>query len=269
MADQALFISEGESFRPTEWAVGPWSADALQGSAYGALLARALERSEAAHGMLPGRLSFDLWRPVTGEPLTVAVAVLRDGRKARTAEASLLQAGKPVARCTAVFLKADATASPAGVERAAPALGPDAGRTIPPHVKAWSPFFTGVDTRVVEGDLLRPGPAAAWFNQGRTLVDAEAMSPLGHAVSAADLCSGISAVVDLRKTTFVNPDLTVLLWRTPRAPWILLRAETSVGDQGTGVARGTLWDLDGPFGACAQTLIFERLSLPGPRESSA
>jgi hypothetical protein len=44
----------------------------------------------------------------------------------------------------------------------------------------------------------------------------------------------------------------------PRAPWILLRAETAVGDRGTGVARGTLSDLDGPFGACEQTLLFER-----------
>jgi hypothetical protein len=34
--------------------------------------------------------------------------------------------------------------------------------------------------------------------------------------------------------------------------------ETIVGDRGTGVARGTLSDLDGPFGACEQTLLFER-----------
>ena len=129
---------------------------------------------------------------------------------------------------------------------------------MPPHVRAWSPFFTGVDTRVVEGDLLKPGPAAAWFNLGRPLVQGEVTSPLVHAVSAADLASGISAVVDLRVWTFINADLTVLLWRTPRAPWILLHAETAVGDRGTGVARGTLSDLDGPFGACEQTLLFER-----------
>ena len=83
-----------------------------------------------------------------------------------------------------------------------------------------------------------------------------------HTVSAADLCSGISAVVNLREVTFVNADLTLVFWRMPRAPWILLAAETRVGDQDTGVARGTLSDLDGAFGACEQTLLFERRAEP-------
>ena len=65
-------------------------------------------------------------------------------------------------------------------------------------------------------------------------------------------------MVNLREVTFVNADLTTVFWRQPRAPGILLSAETQVGDQGTGVARGTLSDVDGTFGACEQTLIFER-----------
>jgi hypothetical protein len=254
MADEVMFSADGDGFQPTGWAVGPWSADALQASAYGGLLVRAIERSAAA-AMIVSRLSFDLWRPVTRERITTDLTVLRDGRKARTVEASLLQGGKSVARCTAVLLKADAGSTPVPV---APALGPDAGRPVPPPVKAWSPFFTGVDTRVVEGDLLEPGPAAAWFHLGRALVEGEENTPLVHAVSAADLASGISAVVDLRAWSFVNADLTLVLWRTPAPPWILLRAETTTGDQGTGIARGELSDRDGPFGACAQTLIFER-----------
>ncbi len=137
-------------------------------------------------------------------------------------------------------------------------MGPAAGRAVPPQVKSWSPFFTGVDTRVVAGDLLKPGPAAAWFRQTRPLVHTEPISPLAHAVSAADLTSGISAVVNLKHWSVINPGLTVVLWRVPRAPWILLSAETLVGDRGTGVARGTLSDLDGPFGACEQTLLFEQ-----------
>jgi hypothetical protein len=253
-----MFVAQGAHLQPTEWAVGPWSPDTLQASAYGGLLARALERCQAAAGMMPARLSFDLWRPVTRERLTPSVTVLRDGRKARTLEASLTQAGQPVARCTAVFLRSDATAVPATIERVAPAILPEAGRPIPPQVKNWSPFFTGVDTRVVQGDLLKPGPATCWFNVERPLVGGEENSPLAHAVSAADLASGISAVVDLRTWSFINADLTLVLWRIPRVPWILLAADTRVGDQGTGVARGTLSDLDGAFGCCEQTLIFDR-----------
>jgi len=258
MKEEAMFVADGELFRPTQWAVGPWSADALQGSAYGGLLVRILERSEAAAGMRVARLSFDLWRPVTLAPIGASVTTLRDGRKARTAEASLIQQGRPVARCTAVFLRIDAEATPPGAAGTAADQGPEAGRPIPPTVKAWSPFFTGVDTRVVEGDLLKPGPAAAWFNLVRTLVAGEDNSPLVHAVSAADLASGISAVVDLRAWSFVNADLTVVIWRIPRPPWILLRAETTVGVDGTGAARGLLADRHGPFGTCVQTLLFER-----------
>src|SRR5437899_12615114 len=258
MTDQCMFVPDGDSFQPTEWAVGPWSRDLLQASAYGGLMVRALERDAPAPGMMLARLSFDLWRPVRRERLTPSVTVLREGRKARTVEASLVQGGKPVARCTAVYLKADPSVAAAPVDRTPPRLGPDAGRPLPPHVKGWSPFFTGVDTRTVEGDLLKPGPAACWFNLERPLVTGETNSALVHTVSAAALCSGTSAVVNLREVTFVNADLTVVVWRQPRAPWILLAAETRVGDQGTGVARGTLSDVDGAFGACEQTLLFER-----------
>jgi len=257
MTAHSVFVSDGDSFLPTQWAVGPWSKDLLQGSAFGGLIARALDHSAPA-GMMLARLSFDLWRPVTREPLTPSITVLRDGRKARTLEASLSQDGKAVARCTAVYLKADASLTPAPVDRTPPRLGPEAGRPIPDVARRWSPFFTGVDTRTVEGDLLKPGPAACWFNLQRALVPGETNSPLVHTVSAADLCSGISAVVDLRQVTFVNADLTIVFWRQPRAPWILLSAETRAGDQGTGVARGTLSDVDGTFGACEQTLLFER-----------
>jgi len=257
MADECLFIAEDDVFQPTEWAVGPWSPDTLQASAYGALLTRVLE-ADTPSGMLLARLSFDLWRPVTREPLMAVLTVLREGTKARTAEASLLQRDRPVARCTAVYLKTDAAATPPATRPAAPARGPDAGRAVPPQVRAWSPFFTGVDTRVVEGDLLKPGPAAAWFHLQRPLILGEPNSPLVHATSAADLASGISAVVDLRAWSFINADLTMVLWRMPRAPWILLAAETHVGDRGTGVTRGVLSDVDGPFGSCAQTLLFDK-----------
>ena len=262
MTQECLFVAEVDSLAPTEWAVGPWSTDTLQGSACCGLLVRTLERSDTPPGMQISRLSFDLWRPVTREHLIPGVSTLRDGRKARTVEASLTQAGRPVARCTALYLAANAQAVPVPSVMAPPPLGPEDGRPVPPQVRAWSPFFTGVDTRVVEGDLLKPGPAAAWFNLGRSLVRGEATSPLVHAVSAADLASGISAVVDLRAWTFINADLTVLFWRMPRAPWILLHAETAVGDRGTGLARGTLSDVDGPFGACEQTLLFERRQPP-------
>ncbi len=40
--------------------------------------------------------------------------------------------------------------------------------------------------------------------------------------------------------------------------WILVRATTRVGPEGNGSALGVLSDVGGEFGACAQSLIFER-----------
>ena len=257
MADQAMFVAAGDEMHPTECAVGPWSPDTLQASAYGGLLVRLLERPPTPGDMTIARLSFDLWRPVTREPIRGVVTVLREGRKAQTVEASLLQGGKPVARCTAVLLKTDAASTPPAAPLVPPAKGPEAGTPIPSVARNWSPFFTGVETRTVEGDLLKPGPVSAWFHLQRPLVEGEENSPLVHATSAADLASGISAVVDIRAWSFVNADLTMVLWRTPRVPWILLAAETYVGDRGTGVAHGLLSDVDGAFGRCAQTLMFD------------
>src|SRR5262245_56297236 len=81
VTQQSLFVAEADGLEPTEWAVGPWSPDTLQASAYGALLVRALERSEQVPGMMLARLSFDLWRPVTRQHLTAGTSILRDGRK--------------------------------------------------------------------------------------------------------------------------------------------------------------------------------------------
>ncbi len=258
METRPVFVPEGEGYRPTDWAVGPWGPDLIQGSASAGLLVRAVERLDHPYPALPACLGFAFWRPVRRGLLATAVSVLREGRKARTVEAALVQDGEVVARCTALFLRADPDSTPPVDAPGSLLAGPEAGRPIPPHVRAWSPFFTGVETRVVEGDLLVPGPAAAWFTLTRPLVEGEEPSPLVQAASAADLASGISAVVDLRAWSFVNADLALSLWRPPVGPWILVRAETHAGEQGTGSTLGLLHDARGPFGHCAQSLIFER-----------
>ena len=263
----SVFVLEGDVYHPTGRSVGPWTPDTIQGSASAGLLARALERVPQPTAMVLARLSFDLWRPVARHSLTVAVSVLRDGRKARTVEASLVQDAKPVARCTALFLRADpASAPPTGAPAASPP-GPEAGRPIPERVRNWSPFFRGVDTRVIDGDLERPGPTAAWFTLVPPLVAGEENSSLVQTVSAADLASGISAFVDRGAWSYVNADLGVMMWRPPLGGWILVSAETRAGTQGTGLATGLLSDVHGPFGSCAQNLIFERARRRDPGSS--
>src|SRR5262249_59084212 len=77
-------------------------------------------------------------------------------------------------------------------------------------------------------------------------------------VGAAAVGRGIWAGVDIRVWPFANADPTVARGRPPVAPGILVRAETHVGEAGTGSTLATLLDAQGAFGSCAQSLLFDR-----------
>jgi hypothetical protein len=80
----AIFMREGNLFRATEQAGGPWSPDMLQGSATGGLMVREVERLAITSGFAVRRLTFDLWRPAGLRAFRTETDVLRDGRKAKT-----------------------------------------------------------------------------------------------------------------------------------------------------------------------------------------
>ncbi|GER15552.1 thioesterase family protein [Variovorax boronicumulans] len=254
-----VFVSDGERFVPTEAAIGPWSADALQGSATAALLVRALQAHEANQGREAARLSFDFWRPASRAPITLEFTLLRDGAKARTVVFDMVQDGKSVLRCTALLLRSGQTpALPAADAFAAVTFAPpEEGAPIPAVASRMSPFFAGVDVRMARGQILEPGPAAAWLRLGRPLVDDEAASPLAQVASAADLVAGISQWAHPARLGFVNADLTINLRRAPRGEWVLVDALTLAGPMGTGYAVGQLHDRDGPVGQCVSSLLFE------------
>ena len=166
--------------------------------------------------------------------------------------------GVEVARCTAVLLREAAVQLPAAAQAsdvAPPA--PETGRPIPDQARRWSPYFTGVDTRVIEGDLMQPGPAAVWFRHLRPVVAGEADTPLMAAVAAADLGSGIAATVDLRRWSFVNAEMTVYLHRPPAGNWMLNRSTMRLDRRGIGLTTMVLEDTAGPFGAASQSLLIE------------
>src|SRR5471030_1828659 len=79
----AIFMPEGDLFRATEHAGGPWSPDLLQGSATTGLMVREVERLAIASGFAVRRLTFDLWRPAGLNAFRLQTELLRDGRKAK------------------------------------------------------------------------------------------------------------------------------------------------------------------------------------------
>jgi hypothetical protein len=126
------------------------------------------------------------------------VRTIRKGRKTEFLEATLSDGTHDVARAWAVRLRAICVELP---PEAAPVAGPnpdppDIAEVFELSQQDANPFFAGIETRVVSGDLRQPGPALAWFRLRRSIVAGEEPSPLMRVVAVADFASGISSVLD-------------------------------------------------------------------------
>lgn len=255
----AIFKPEGHLFQATELAGGPWSPDMLQGSATTALMARDVERLAGQSGFAVRRLTFDLWRPAGLRAFRTITELLRDGRKAKTVQVRLMDGETEIGRCTALLTAqsgespVDPFARPAVVDKT-----PEAGAPPPAFAQKWSRYFQNVSVRLIEGALEKPGPAAAWMRLDAALVEGEPNTPLLQAVQAADFASGVAQIVDMRNWTFINPEISLYLFRPPEDQWILIRAATRVGANGAGLTTATLSDLKGPFAEVMQAMTFER-----------
>lgn len=264
--DEALFVSEGGAWIPTDRSRGPWTRDALHGGPVAALVARAAERCEPIPGaMHVTRLSLELLRPVPVSPLEVHASVVRPGRKVQLVDVHVSSGGVDLAWGRALrirLLEAEGTVSDRiasfTTESGAPPPGPDEGSPTEPLVEGYRAFHnSGAELRFVRGEFGRRGPATVWVRLAVPLVPGEEPSPVQRAAAAADFGNGVSSVLDYGSWIFINPDLTITLERPPVGEWICLDAATRLGAPGVGVAQSALWDGGGRFGTAIQSLLVE------------
>ena len=255
MSESIFEASEDGRFIPTEAALSPWTDQALHGSPSTMLMARAIERFESEQEMFVTRLTVELLRPFGRVPLAVTTKVVRPGRKVQLIESSLWNGEQEVARATALRI------------RRAPVNVPETADTLP-HPRPdtlveWSGGWRGGPAYHVLGVEMRAprtgdaAPGWAWFRLKLPVVPGEEPSGLLRVCAAADFPNGISYVVDPRKTSFVNPDLTVSVLRHPIDEWVLVDARTWLEPQGTGLAEGALYDRRGRVGRSVQSLLVE------------
>lgn len=243
-------------FVPTEAALGPWTDQALHGGPPAMLLARAIELFPSDQEMFVSRLTVELLRPVGRTPLAVTTRLTRPGRKVQLVEASLWNGEQEVARATALRIRRSEVDVPATVD-----LLP---HPEPESVGGWSgDWRRGNAYHVIGVDIRGPEPRVggspgwAWFRLKLPLVPGEDPTPLIRMCAAADFPNGISYVVDPRRTSFVNPDLSVFVTRPPVDEWVLVDARTWLETRGTGTAEGALYDRRGRIGRSVQSLIVE------------
>jgi hypothetical protein len=259
---EALFTPEGEHYRPSELARGPWAPGALHGGPVAALLVHLADGAEAPGAMHPARATIELLRPVPLAPLRPAVRIVRPGRKVQIVESALFAGDAEVARCTllrlrraAVPIPADArggpTEPPPGPDHAAPITAP-AWSSVP---RAYHSHAT--EHRVVRGAWGESGPCTDWIRVCAPLLPDVPPSPLARVAAAADFGNGIGAALPYDRFTFLNADLTLHLHRLPVGEWVCLDAATWPEGDGVGVAESALFDERGRIGRALQSVLIE------------
>jgi hypothetical protein len=253
-----VYRIDGATAHTQPCAAGPWSADLQHGGAPASLVAWAAERIPTREPMHVVRLTVDLLRPVPIAPLEIRTDVVREGRKIQLCAVSLLNEGVEVVRASVLKVRNAEIALPeTAVEESILLPGPEVGAEPDDLLGGGNGFVAGLELRVVRGGFRKPGPGAIWFRARRPIVEGEALSPLMRAAMTSDFCNGASSVLDFRRWTFINADLSINLARPPVGEWILLDAQTWLASNGAGVAFAKLGDACGYFGRAIQSLVIE------------
>ncbi|WP_369719496.1 thioesterase family protein [Bradyrhizobium sp. LLZ17] len=254
----AIYRVDGNSVITSPEAAGPWDRRMQHGSAPSALVTWAAERIPTPVPMNVARVTIDLMRPVPVAPLTIATAVLREGRKIQLCEVKLLADGVQVVGATVLKIKRQALALPDNVGELPVTLPSPEDSLVEDGHGASSPFAGMVSMRAARGRFGQAGAGAIWFRLDHPLVQGEAVSQAMRAVIAADFSNGTASTLDFRAWTFINADLTVSLAREPVGEWILLDGESWIGPDGAGLAMSRLADRQGYFGRAVQSLVIEK-----------
>jgi len=259
---EAIFHLDGGRAVPTELARGPWSPDAQHGGGPAALLARAVEQCDPGPADFVARLTIELLRPVPLVPLAVDARTFRPGRKVQWIEASIVADEVEVARATALRLRADdALALPVDEPPPLEIPGPEAGARFEIGWDATRDvgFWRAMELRQTRGSWGETGPATVWFRLVVPIVAGEEPTPLQRVAAAADFGNGVSATLERGQYLFINPDLSIHLYRHPVGEWVALDAITYAEARGVGLAESALHDQRGRIGRSLQCLLVDRL----------
>jgi acyl-CoA thioesterase superfamily protein/acyl-Coa thioesterase superfamily protein len=261
MMTESIFEPVGQDlYAPTEAALGPWTDQALHGGPPAMLMAREIERFQPDADLFVTRLTIELLRPVGRTHIAVRCRLVRPGRKVQLVEASLWQDQREVARATALRIRRAKIDLPVSSEPPPHTLPDTGGQWTPAYRSGPAYHLLGVEIRTPREARGELAPHWAWIRLKLPLIPEETPSGLVRVCAAADFPNGISYVIDPRKITYVNPDITVYMHRLPIGEWVMVDARTWLQPYGTGWAEGALYDEEGRIGRSVQGLLVEQRS---------
>jgi hypothetical protein len=250
----ALAGPSGSRFSAAPDTAGPWDPRMQHGGPPGALLVLLAEHVAATQtgrsDLTALRFAGEFVGPVPVGEVEVTTLVVRAARSGVLVALSLSSGGRSCLDAR-VWLVRDADTSIVAHPRSDTSVPTTTGRGL-----GWSfPWADTIEWRAESGSLVEAGPARMWARPRLRVLAGVPLTGLQHAVLVGDSASGVSSELDWAQWSFLNVDLDVHLARPVQGEWICIDAATQLGAHGSGLARSTLFDVYGPVGATAQTLV--------------
>lgn len=263
---ESLFIQQGNTFTPTEKALGPWGPGMLHGGASAGLIGHALDEASGRDELQFARVSLDMFRPVPQVPLTVESRIVRDGKRVQIIDVSVFGNGKEVARGTGLKMCPKAIELPDGMSVSDETLpSPDSLATVsimgtkkPEEIPPGLHF--NLETKRVCG-FAGQGEGKAWFRMPVPVVAHKPMSPFVHMCLISDFGNGTGQFYVKNSAGSINADITLYLHRIPESDWVGFSSKAHMQLNGIGVILTNLCDTKGPIGHISQAIMPQ--PLPG------
>jgi len=255
------FSRRGDSLQPNSIARGGWG-ETMSGHVAGGLLGWAVERAVDDPAFLPARLTVDLPKPTTLQPVDVRTRILRNGKRLRLVEAVMLQDGELVAQATGLFLRR--TEHPRGE-----VWSPDIEMPLLPE--DLDPSDNSLFVRTYGWGLAIQSPEPNWSAKGgekftwlrltQPLFDDEPLTPFTRAAMAADVTASL-VNWSSEGLKFINADYTLTLGRLPEGPMIGLASQAHCAYDGIATGSAVVFDQRGKIGASSSVSVAQSGFLP-------
>lgn len=220
--------------------------------------------------MVPARCTFDLFRPVPRQPLTVAHRVLRAGRRIHVLELTVHAGGEAcvhaVASCSSRTVLAAVPALPS-----CPLPHPDtlAEVSLPERLAGGQASPSPVDMtrqrglhtrfrlRVVDG-VASEGAGRAWLHLPLDLAPGVPLSAFAQLAALADFSNGIAQrriQAGDAAIGFINADISLHLLRMPAPGLVGIVAQSTVDEGGRALVQAAFHDGAGLVAQVLQTSL--------------
>ena len=252
---EPFFHRDGDWYIGNGSARGPWDAEACHAGPVTGVLARVIETAVTDKQL--ARVTANFSRPIPVRGFRVDTEIVRNGRAAAEVTATLRDREDRV--CAVTFGLLLGAGSFTGLPSAS-MPGPDLtaagpGRFPVERAMHGQPFFgASIEVAYPPGETGQPGPTTMWMRTP-AIIEGENPSPFQRLCPIADCGNGISRNAEFTEATFINPDLTVAVFRLPESDWIASQATSFWEPTGIGMSHAMLFDDRGPVGAALQTLI--------------